>query len=131
MFATGTYMQSIMIAKMDFWLSTTGPTPLYEDNMPVINMINNHVPTKRSRHIDIQYFAIRDWAEAKDIVILHIPDIPLILLKKALSWVLDSWTCASREGPFPELAFCDSFFTPLILWFLTHLLHPSFCLLYG
>ena len=52
-----------------------GPTPLYEDNMSAINMINNRVPNERSCHIDIQHFAIRDWAEAKDIVLRHIAGV--------------------------------------------------------
>ena len=52
-----------------------GPTPLYEDNMSAINMINNRVSTERSRHIDIQHFAIQDWAKAKDIVMQHMPGI--------------------------------------------------------
>ena len=69
-----------------------GPTPLYEDNMSAINMINNPVPTERSRHIDIQHFAIQDWAEAKDIVMRHIPGILSIPdgLIKALGWILHS-----------------------------------------
>jgi hypothetical protein len=36
-------------------------TPLYEDNESAIKMINAGKPTGRSRHIDIQYFAIQDW----------------------------------------------------------------------
>ena len=64
-----------------------GPTLLYEDNMPAINMINNRIPTERLCHINIQSFA-----NAKDIVILHIPGIFSILggLSKALGWILYS-----------------------------------------
>ena len=40
-----------------------GPTPIYEDNMSAIKMINARVPTERSRHIDIQHFAIQDWKQ--------------------------------------------------------------------
>ena len=36
------------------------PTPLHCDNQSAINMINARVPTERSRHIDIQHFAIQD-----------------------------------------------------------------------
>ena len=43
-------------------------TPIYEDNMSAIKMINSRVPTERSRHIAIQHFAIQDWKEANDIV---------------------------------------------------------------
>ena len=79
-----------------------GPTPLYEDNMSAINMINNRVPTERSRHIDIQYFAIQDWAEAKDIVMRHIPGILSIPdgLTKALGWVLHSRHARRMMGHF-------------------------------
>ena len=31
------------------------PTPLYEDNMSAINVINNHVPAERSCHIEISF----------------------------------------------------------------------------
>ena len=35
-------------------------TPIYEDNQSAINMINARIPTERSRHIDIQFFAIQE-----------------------------------------------------------------------
>ena len=43
------------------------PTPIYEDNQSAINMINAKVPTERSRHIDIQFFAIQDWKDCGDL----------------------------------------------------------------
>ena len=52
-----------------------GPTPLYKDSMLVINMINNCVPIEQFCHSDIQYFTIQDWADAKDIIMQHIPYI--------------------------------------------------------
>ena len=66
------------------------PTPLYEDNLSAINMINNQVPTERSRHIDIQHFAIQDWKERGDILREHIAGIlnPADDLTKPLGWVL-------------------------------------------
>ena len=78
------------------------PTPLYEDNMSAMNMINNRVPTERSRHIDIQHFAIQDWADAKDIVMQHIPGILSIPngLTKALGWVLHSRHARRMMGHF-------------------------------
>ena len=67
-----------------------GPTPIYEDNMSAIQMINAKVPTERSRHIDIQFFAIQDWKEALEIVMIHIPGVinPSDDLTKPLGWVL-------------------------------------------
>jgi hypothetical protein len=67
-----------------------GPTPIYEDNMSAIKMINARVPTDRSRHIDIQHFAIQDWKEQGHIVMHHIPGVinPADDLTKPLGWVL-------------------------------------------
>jgi hypothetical protein len=36
------------------------PTPMYEDKEPTTKMVNARIPTGRSRHIDIQHFAILD-----------------------------------------------------------------------
>ena len=66
------------------------PTPIYEDNKSAINIVNAKVPTERSRHIDIQHFAIQDWKDAGDIVMRYIPGIinPSDDLTKPLGWVL-------------------------------------------
>ena len=37
-----------------------GPNPLYEDKLSAINVINNRTPTERSRHMDIQHFAMQE-----------------------------------------------------------------------
>ena len=68
------------------------PTPMFEDNMSAINMINARIPTERSRHIDIQHFAIQDWKDNGDIILRHIPGIlnPSDDLTKPLGWVLHS-----------------------------------------
>jgi hypothetical protein len=67
-----------------------GPTPIYEDNQSAINMVNARVPTERSRHIDIQHFAIQDWKDAGDIIMAYIPGIlnPADDLTKPLGWIL-------------------------------------------
>jgi hypothetical protein len=49
------YLRSI---RAELGFPQTEPTPLYEDNIAAIKMINANRPTPRSRHIDIQYFAI-------------------------------------------------------------------------
>jgi hypothetical protein len=68
------------------------PTTVYEDNSSAINMINHSVTTERSRHIDIQMFAIQDWKDRGDILLAHIPGVinPADALTKALGWVLHS-----------------------------------------
>ena len=60
------YLRAIMY---DLGFKQEGATPLYGDNMSAINMVNHRVPTERSRHIDIQHFAIQDWCEAGDIIL--------------------------------------------------------------
>ena len=81
------YLRAIM---KELGFAQTEPTPLYEDNMSAIKMINARIPTERSRHIDIQHFAIQDWKDAGDIVMRHIPGIlnPSDDLTKPLGWVL-------------------------------------------
>jgi hypothetical protein len=53
----------------------SGPTLLYEDNKAAINMVNANRPTERSRHIDIQHFAIQEWGQRGDIKLTHIPGV--------------------------------------------------------
>ena len=67
-------------------------TKLCEDNASTIKIANARQPTERSRHIDIQFFAIQDWKDAGDIVMEHIPGIinPSDDLAKPLGWVLHS-----------------------------------------
>jgi hypothetical protein len=66
------------------------PTPIFEDNESCIKMANAGKPTPRSRHIDIQHFAIQDWKQAGDIVLIHIPGIinPSDCLTKPVAWIL-------------------------------------------
>ena len=59
------YLRAVLL---EIRYSQLHPTLLYEDNMSAINMINNHASTEQSCHIDIQHFAVQDWADAKDIV---------------------------------------------------------------
>ena len=42
---------------------------IYEDNEGAIAMANMQKPTTRTRHMDIQYFAIVDWVEL-DLLVL-------------------------------------------------------------
>ena len=67
-------------------------TPLYEDNMSAINMISDRVPRERSRHIDIQHFAIQNWANAKDIIMRHISGILSIPSSTLMVKLPSQWT---------------------------------------
>jgi hypothetical protein len=77
------YLRSILT---ELGYTQPGPTVLYEDNQAAILMINASRPTPRSRHIDIQHFAIQEWKANGDIILCHIPGIinPADALTKAL-----------------------------------------------
>jgi hypothetical protein len=51
------------------------PTLLYIDNQATMHMVNDDKPTPRSRHINIQYFAIQEWREAGILKVEHIPGV--------------------------------------------------------
>ena len=68
-------MQSICVRS---FMSLASPNVLPRPStkttyMSALNMINARVPIERSRHIDIQYFAIQDWKDRGDIIMRHIP----------------------------------------------------------
>jgi Reverse transcriptase (RNA-dependent DNA polymerase) len=65
-------------------------TPIYCDNEAAILMTNACKPTQRSRHIDIQWYAIQEWMRRGDIILRHIPGTinPADSLTKALGWIL-------------------------------------------
>jgi hypothetical protein len=83
------YLRSVL-AELDF--AQSDPTVLYEDNASAIAMINETKPTVRSRHIDIQHFAIQEWQERGIITMRHIAGIinPSDAQTKALGWTLHS-----------------------------------------
>ena len=83
------YLRSIL---RELGFPQVGPTPIYEDNESTIKMVNAGKPTPRSRHIDIQHFAIQDWKQAGDLKLIHIPGIinPADCLTKPVAWVLHS-----------------------------------------
>ncbi len=56
-------------------LLTSNPTIIYKVNKAAINMINNSKPTTRSRHIDVQHFAIQEWRNNGEIKMHHIPGV--------------------------------------------------------
>ena len=81
------YLRAILT---DLGFPQDAPTPLYCDNQSAINMINAKIPTERSHHILIQFFAIQDWKDLGDIILRFIPGIinPSDDLTKPLGWVL-------------------------------------------
>jgi hypothetical protein len=83
------YLRSIL---RELGFPQDGPTPIYEDNESTIKIVNAGRPTVRTRHIDIQFFAIQDWKAAGDLVLVHIPGIinPADCLTKPVPWILHS-----------------------------------------
>jgi ribosomal protein L30/L7E len=56
-------------------LEEVGPTILYINNQATMHMINDDKPTPRSRHINIQHFAIQEWRDAGVLKVMHIPGV--------------------------------------------------------
>ena len=81
------YLRSILA---DLGFPQNNPTTLYEDNDSTIKIVNSGVPTERSRHIDIPYFAIQDWKRDLYIKMQFISGKinPADALTKPLGWVL-------------------------------------------
>ena len=81
------YLHSIL---RELGFPPSGPTLLYEDNLAAIEMINQDKPTERSRHIDIQHFALQEWRKRKIVAMKHIPGCinPSDAATKALGWIL-------------------------------------------
>ena len=51
--------------------------------------VNACVPAERSRHVDVQHFAIQDWKEAGDVIASFVPGIvnPSDDLTEPLGWI--------------------------------------------
>ena len=79
------------------------PTPVYIDNLSALKIINNNTsPTERTRHMDIRFFALQDWKEDEDIIMVHIKGTLNSSddLTKNLGWVLHSRHCRCHMGHF-------------------------------
>lgn len=63
------YLRSIL---WDLGVLQDAATILYEDNDGATAMVNAGKPTPRSQHIDVKYYAIREWVECDLLVLCHI-----------------------------------------------------------
>ena len=54
-------------------VSQDNATVLFEDNRGALLMAQQRKPTKRTRHMDIKYFAVSDWVERDLITVTAIP----------------------------------------------------------
>jgi hypothetical protein len=75
-------------------------TRLYEGNDVAIMMENAKWPTERSRHIDIQQFALQQWVQNNDVILENIRGTlnPSDALAKALGWILHHHHCSRVMG---------------------------------
>lgn len=75
-------------------------TDIYEDNAAAIMMANARRPTERSRHIDIQNFALQEWVQNKDVILKHVRGVlnPSDALTKATGWILHHRHCTRVMG---------------------------------
>ena len=96
------YLRAIL---SDLGFPQSDATVLYEDNASALKIVNAKVPTERSRHIDIQHFAIQEWKDSGQIILRHIPGTinPSNDLTKPLGWVLHSRHCRRLMGHFTPL----------------------------
>ena len=64
------YVRSILD---DLGFQQTSPTKLHIDNAGAVFMVSAQAPTKRTRHVDIRYFALLDWSTTKRLMAVTIP----------------------------------------------------------
>jgi len=88
--ATAKHARHMHAIMTDLGFPPKGPTVMCCDNQSTINVINARVPTERSRHIDVQHFAMQDWKESGAIVMEFISGVinPSDDLTKPLGLVL-------------------------------------------
>jgi hypothetical protein len=99
---TAKYLRSVL---SDLGFPQPGPTVLYEDNQAAIAMINENKPTPRSRHIDVQHFAIQEWRSQGHIKLVYIPTTINVADQstKALGWTLHSRHARRAMGHYSPL----------------------------
>ena len=84
------YFRFILAELLDMQFSE--PTKIFMDNIAAIHIINENKPTSRTRHLEVQHFAVQRWREQGDIVMKHIGGLMNATdgLTKALAWLLHS-----------------------------------------
>ena len=99
--AAGKVARYLRFLLKDLGYEQSAPTPIYIDNLPALQMINdNSSPTDRTRHIHIRFFSLQDWRQDGDIIMVHIPGIvnPSDPLSKPVGFVLHSRHCRRVMG---------------------------------
>jgi hypothetical protein len=101
-----TAVSAAKMAKLLRWilielgLPQSTATRLCEDNAAAIMMANAKRPTERSRHVDIQHFALQKWVQNNDVLLEHAHGTinPSDALTKALGWILHHRHCSRVMG---------------------------------
>ena len=78
---------------------------IYIDNLSPLKIINDNCsPTERICHMDLIFFLIQDWKEARDTIMKNIPGIlnPSENLTKLLGWVLHVRHCRHIMGHYEQ-----------------------------
>jgi hypothetical protein len=85
---------------IELGLPKSDATRLYEDNAAAIMMANAKRPTERSRHVDIQHFALQQWVQNNDVLLQHVRGMinPSDALTNALGWILHHRHCSRAMG---------------------------------
>jgi ribosomal protein L30/L7E len=66
------YLRSILD---DLGLPQESASVMYEDNKAVLDIVNKQIPSERTRHCDIQYFALQEWRARGIVKMAYIPGI--------------------------------------------------------
>jgi len=105
--ATAKHAQHVHAIMTNPGFPPKGPTVMCSDNQSAINVINARAPAERSRHIDIQHFAIQDRKDSGAIVMEFVPCVinPSDDLTKPLGWVSHDRR-ARRVVGHCQLVFC-------------------------
>jgi transposase InsO family protein len=107
------YLRSIL---HELGFTQLSPTMIFEDNRAAIAMVNSTKPTTRSRHIDIQHFAIQEWKRRGIVVLEHLQGVlsPADALTKPLGWMLHYRHCRRMMGHYSPPAYCTFEYAPCL-----------------
>jgi hypothetical protein len=91
------YLRSIL---NQLGLHQRSATLTYVDNLAAIMMANAGKPTERSRHIDVQYFALLQWVKDGDFFLVHVTGTcnPYDALTKIVCWIIHYRHCYRVMG---------------------------------
>jgi hypothetical protein len=69
---TGKMILYIRPLLTDLGIPQRAPTQLHVNNPGAVFMISSQAPTKRTRHVDIKFFALLDWSQTNQLTVIPI-----------------------------------------------------------